>query len=74
MKKAPKQKLVCARIFPNRSDAEVARALLEKYRVSSLIEAQDLGSMRPHLAIGAQAQLMVNKNDSKKAKSILKKR
>ena len=65
------ENLVCVKTFENRKDAEVAQGLLEQYEINSDVQAEDSGSMRPHLAVGAKARLMVEENKSEKAKKVL---
>lgn len=67
------EELMCAGTFPNRGDAEVAKSLLESEKIESLIEAVDEGSMRPHLAVGADVHLMVHRKDFDRATQLLTK-
>lgn len=55
--------------YITRVEAEIGKAKLTSCKIPSFIHADDAGGMRPLLR---GAELMVNKADYEKAKSILK--
>ncbi len=65
--------LVVIRKFGQRYEAEMAKGLLEKQGIESIIQADDCGGMRTHLSIGAGGvQLLVKKEHKEKSEEILK--
>lgn len=70
---AMSQKLVRARVFSSRMEAEIARSLLDAYGIPSFVRADDAGGMRPapfQFAFGVE--LIVREQDFIAAQQLLK--
>ena len=57
--------------FNNRTEAEMARQLLESNGIQARISSDDVGGMEPHLRLhSGGVKLLVRKSNSKKALSL----
>jgi len=64
--------LITIRLFYYKHEAELAKEILSKQGIESIIKADDCGGMRPHLTLGtAGVQLLIKKEDFERAKEIL---
>ena len=62
--------LVVVRTFPNAIEAELAKSALISAEVDSIVQADDAGGMRPHLAM-PHVRLLVRAEDADRANDIL---
>lgn len=58
--------------FSNRMEAEVIRGLLQSCGIASRVIANDVGGVRPHLAVSLGVTLLVPGSEYEKSKLILK--
>ena len=58
--------------FLNRYEAEIAKGLLDEKGISNMISDEDVGGFRPGMVIGETIKLIVNEEDLKKAKEVIK--
>jgi type III secretory pathway lipoprotein EscJ len=58
--------------FNTRTDAEIARGLLESNGINALVTADDKGGTDPFLTFANGVKLLVDENDIITAKTILK--
>ena len=64
--------LTCIKTYHTRIDADMAKSYLEANGIKSEVLADDCGTLRPHMLVGASgARLMVNEQDAQKAGEIL---
>jgi hypothetical protein len=63
--------LVVAGTFLNHIEAELAQGALEAGGVESIISADDVGAMRPHLSLTGGVRLFVRADDAERAGQIL---
>lgn len=65
-------KLVCVKTFPDRLQADMAKAVLEAHGIKASVSADDAGGMRPHLAFtSGGVKLFVLDENADKAMEIL---
>ena len=65
--------LVCIKTYPDRTEAELVKGVLESKGIKAMVSADDAGGMNPALlwATGG-VRLLVKKNDIQKAVEVLK--
>jgi hypothetical protein len=63
--------LVVVGSFLNHIEAELAQGALEAGGIESIISADDVGGMRPHLSLTGGVRLFVRADDAEKAGAIL---
>jgi len=64
--------LVVVRAFASQSEAEIARTALESAGIVTMIKADTIGGMRPHVGWSTGGfQLLVREDDLAEAKKIL---
>ena len=63
--------LIKIRIFLYRHEAEMAKELLERQGIKVLLNMDDCGGTRPHLAYSGGAALLVMEEDVQKARELL---
>jgi len=62
------KELICVKTYPNRIDAELAKALLEENGIKAMILGDDVGGAYPALLWGAGgARLLVQEKNKEKA-------
>ena len=62
----------CIKIYSTRSEAELAKTLLESHEIESMISADDCGGFRPYLAsTTGGVKLLVLEEMAEEAKKIL---
>jgi len=67
--------LVVVRAFHTSSEAEIAKTALDSAGIASLLQADSVGGMRPHIAwSGAGFKLLVREEDAAEAADILRPR
>ena len=65
--------LICIKNYNNRTEAEIAKSLLEASGIKAVVSADDCGGMRPHLLLGTNGtRLLVKEEDAQKALDVLK--
>ena len=64
-------KLVCIKTFPNRTEAEFAKSVLEENGIKASVSVDDVGGMYPPLAPGRGAKLFVLDENAQKALDLL---
>lgn len=64
--------VVCIQEFSSRHAADQARVILESEGVAAMVEADDAGGMRPHLAYTGGVRLLVRAEDESRARTILR--
>lgn len=64
--------VICIQEFSSRHMAEHARSILEAEGVVAMVEADDVGGMRPHLAYTGGVRLLVRAEDEGRARTILR--
>lgn len=63
--------LVVVGDFLNHVDAELAQSALEAGGIESMISADDVGGLRPHLSMTGGVRLLVRAADVGKAREVL---
>lgn len=63
--------LVLIKIFNARWEAEVARSILKLHNIRVVIRSDDEGGMMPSLQMIKGVQVLVNKQDREKARTLL---
>lgn len=66
------EKEAVLKTFLNRYEAEIAKGLLDEKGISNMISDEDVGGFRPGMVIGETIKLIVNEEDLKKAKEVIK--
>lgn len=66
------EKETVLKTFLNRYEAEIAKGLLDEKGISNMISDEDVGGFRPGMVIGETIKLIVNEEDLKKAKEVIK--
>ena len=64
-------RLVVARRFLNRFEADVAKSALDAVEIDSIVRADDAGGMRPGMWMGSAVELLVRLDDFERAVEIL---
>ena len=68
----PDVNLVVVHSFRNRPEAELAKGALEAAGIDSMIQADSIGGMRPHVAWASGGfKLLVREDDEEEAREIL---
>jgi hypothetical protein len=57
--------------FLNEIDAELAQSALSAAGIESMISADDVGGLRPHLSLGSGVRLLVRATDVDEANKVL---
>jgi len=71
-KGATMSNLTCIETFHTRIDADMAKSYLEANGIKSEVLADDCGTLRPHMLVGASgARLMVREENAQKAEELL---
>lgn len=66
-------KLVVAKSFGSRIEAELAKGALESAGIQAILQADTVGGMREHLAwSGAGFQVLVREDDAAAAREVLR--
>ena len=63
--------LIILKEFLTRHDAGMVKSLLEENGIKCLVQADDVGGIRPELAFGSAVKLKVTAEDLEEAKKIL---
>jgi hypothetical protein len=63
--------LVILRTFANRFEADLAKSALDAADIESLIRADDVGGMRPHMWVSSGVELLVRREDAVRSAEIL---
>lgn len=63
--------LIVVRTFASRVEAELAKGALEAAGIDSMISADDVGGMRPHLSLTNGVGLLVRVEDAEQATEVL---
>ena len=66
------EKETVLKTFLNRYEAEIAKGLLDEKGISNMISDEDVGGFRPGMVIGETIKLIVNEQDLKMAKEVIK--
>jgi hypothetical protein len=67
----PTPRLVVARRFLNRFEADVTKSTLDAVEIDSIVRADDAGGMRPGMWMGSAVELLVRPEDFERAVEIL---
>ena len=67
------EKLIVAKVFNSRVEAEMAKSFLESYGIKALIRSDDAGGMFPQQQYTRGVELSVGKSDLREAKKLLEK-
>jgi len=63
--------LVSVKTFASRSDAELAKGILEAAGIRAVVSADDAGGMRPELAFSRGVSLLVESGEATRARELL---
>jgi putative signal transducing protein len=63
--------LVVVRTFPNRIEADLAKSALDAADLESMVRADDAGGLRPGMWSGNPVELLVRREDVRRAHEIL---
>ena len=63
--------LVTIRTFASEFEAEIAKSVLDAFGIDCLINRDDCGGQRPHLALTGGVQLVVRSADVEPAEEVL---
>jgi len=63
--------LVVVRTFGDRIEAELAQSALEAAGIESMVRTDDMGGLRPHMALTNGVGLLVRSEDAQQADQIL---
>jgi len=63
--------LVVVQIFPDRIEAELAHSALEAAGIASMLRTDDVGGLRPHMALTNGVALIVRAEDAAAAAAVL---
>jgi len=63
--------LVVVQIFPDRIEAELAHSALEAASIASMLRTDDVGGLRPHMALTNGVALIVRAEDAAAAAAVL---
>ncbi|HVH66724.1 MAG TPA: hypothetical protein VM716_02565 [Gemmatimonadales bacterium] len=63
--------VVCIKTFANRPEAELAKTVLEANGIPAIVSVDDVGGMRPEVAFGKGARLLVDANQVQGALELL---
>ena len=63
--------LVVVRTFNDRIDAELAQSALQAAEIDSMLRSDDVGGLRPHMALQNGVELLVRMEDAPAARQIL---
>jgi len=64
--------LVVVRVFGDRIEAELAQSALEAAGIESMVRADDMGGLRPHLALTNGVAVLVRSDDAQQADLVLR--
>jgi hypothetical protein len=62
---------VTAQTFNSRSEAELAKELLEQKRIHAMVRADDIAGLRPSLTFASGVDLQVQEENLREAQSVL---
>jgi hypothetical protein len=63
--------LVVVRMFGDRIEAELAQSALEAAGIESMLRADDVGGLRPHMALTNGVAVLVRSDDARQADLVL---
>ena len=63
--------LVVVQIFPDRIEAELAHSALEAAGIASMLRTDDVGGLRPHMALTNGVALIVRAEEAQAAAEVL---
>jgi hypothetical protein len=66
-----RDEMIVIKVFGSEMEAEIIKGRLESQGITAIIAKDDVGGMLPPLQQTMGVKLLVNKNDAKKANSIL---
>lgn len=62
---------ITIKTFQNRIEADLAKSMLESEGIVAMIQSEDQGGMKPHLAFALGVRLQVTEQDFELAKELL---
>jgi hypothetical protein len=63
--------LIVVRMFGDRIEAELAQSALEAAGIESMLRTDDVGGLRPHMALTNGVALLVRSDDAREADLVL---
>ena len=64
-------RLIVIRTFSNKFEADVAKSALDAAKIDSIVRADDMGGMRPHMWSSTGVELLVRAGDATQADRVL---